>query len=357
MRILEVQGTPSEMGQAQGEAFRDAIHEFLELRVQNAVRQAFDWGGRRVDRAQLLAVAQQSAAATQTFHADGYDELVGIAQGANLSLPEVLALNGLTDFRDVLAWDGQFEAFSGCSAFMVQQDSTRSGTIIAGQTWDLATDNMPFVIGVVRQPKEGPKTWAMTTAGCLSLIGMNAHGCAVGTTNVRTPDARPGVMYLSIIHRALQCEDAMDAKTLIEGTHRSGAHFYWVVDSEGTALGIECTATLADTHRLVSGHYVHCNHCLVPLHQTKETRPPSASSLARTERLNQLLEVGAPHHTVESLKAAMADEVGGLNAICRRDTLGISTNGAVIVEPESRRIHMIHGLPSEPRQGWVSLGA
>ena len=40
-------------------------------------------------------------------------QLRGIAEGANLPVEQVLGMNGLTDFRDVLAWGGELELEGG----------------------------------------------------------------------------------------------------------------------------------------------------------------------------------------------------------------------------------------------------
>jgi isopenicillin-N N-acyltransferase-like protein len=353
MDILTFSGTHEAIGEAFGEACRDDIRRFYEIRLRNAIAQALDWGGRAVSEAELLSAARRSEDLTRAYHPEGWAELCGIARGANMTPEQILALNGLTDFRDVLSWHGDFEAFGGCSSFVVQGDASKDGGVLVGQTWDLATDNMPFVVGVHRTPTDGPQTWTLTTVGCLSLIGMNEHGVSVGTTNVRTPDARPGVMYLSIIHKALHQRDLESAASAVVDAPRAGAHFYWVADGDGHASAIECTATTAHIDAISRGVYVHCNHCLVDSHIAREPRPPSPSSAHRTTRLQALLEDGAGAHDLDSVKAALADEEGGDNAICRDDTHGISTNGAVVIAPERREIHACHGLPS--RATWRVL--
>lgn len=353
MRILTLEGSHAAMGEAFGESCREDIHRFYQIRLQNALKQARDWGGREVGEDELLRAAESSVSFTEAYHPEGWAELRGIARGANLSHAHILALNGLTDYRDVLSWHGDFEAFGGCSAFIVQGDASRDGGVLVGQTWDLASDNMPYVLGVHRKPTEGPQTWTLTTVGCLSLIGMNEAGISVGTTNVRTPDARPGVMYLSIIHKALHQADLEGAAQAVTRAHRAGAHFYWIADGEGRASAIECTATTVARVDVEAGVYVHCNHCLIDAHIAREPRPPSPSSAYRTKRLGALLEGQAGAHDLDTVKRALSDEEGGDNAICRDDTLGISTNGAVVIAPERRVIQACHGLPS--RAEWVTM--
>jgi isopenicillin-N N-acyltransferase-like protein len=353
VRVLSFSGTPSAIGEAFGETCRDSIHDLYQLRLVNAIRQAHEHGGRDVGESAVLAVAAACVAPTRAHHPDGFAELEGIARGAGLTLVQVLAMNGLTDIRDVLAWGGELESLGGCSAFLVQADATATGKLIGGQTWDLATDNMPHVVAVRREVIGGPTTWALTTVGCLSLIGLNELGIAVGTTNIRTTDARPGVTYLSLIHKALASRDLDGALAAIEQAPRAGAHFYWLAlaadlpgcEGRERAFALECTPDHVDRLEVESGVHVHTNHCQIPAHQAIEGNTPSGSSHARLGRLNQLIEEDRGRADLEAAKRWLSDRANGENAISRTDFGGISSNGAVVIEPGSRTIVVGHGPP------------
>jgi len=354
MRILNLAGSPRDIGEAFGEISRPEIHELYRRRVDNAIAQALKYGGQKVDEGMLLAVAAASIDVTRDYHPAGMDELEGIAAGADLSLVKVLAMNGLTDFRDALSWPGNAAAdgtvdLGGCTAIVVQKD--RAQALIAGQTWDLATDNLPFVIGMVRAPKGGPVTRTLTTDGCLSLIGLNDRGIAIGTTNIRTKDARPGVNYLSIIHRALAAESFEAAVEAVVTAPRAGAHFYYVADNERVAL-LECSAQVAHRHDLAKGVAVHANHCLLAENQAIEGSPPTSSSRFRQVRMEALANE-AGRLTPELVQGFFADVAGGSDAICRDDIDGLNTNGAVVMMPEHGTIRIVHGVPS--RGSWVDL--
>lgn len=351
MRILTFIGTPAQIGEAFGEASRSNIHELYRRRVDNAIAQALKYGGQTVTEADLLAVATQSLASTKRYDPQGFEELEGIARGADLAVVKVLAMNGLTDFRDVLSWPNPATAMDdgGCTAIVAQSDATGGG-VLCGQSWDLATDNLPFVLGVVRRPEGAPATVTLTTDGCLSLIGMNEHGLCVGTTNIRTTDARPGVNYLSIIHRALAQRTFEDAVLAIEAAPRAGAHFYYVAAAD-RAVTLECSARVAHRRDLTSGVAVHANHCLLPENQKIEGNAPNPSTLHRQRRMEEL---GATRPlTLDRLAGFFADTDGGVNAICRDDYDGLNTNGAVVMAPAVREIRLVHGVPS--RNPWHSL--
>lgn len=363
MRVLHLHGSPRSMGEQFGEQLRAQIQEFYHLRVVNALAQAKQFGGRKLSEGHLLAISEKSIAISEPYDPEGHAELVGIARAANLTVAQAFAMNGLTDLRDVLAYSNQVPGFEdaakvdGCSSFLVQGDRTKDGKILAGQTWDLATDNMPYVIGVHRRPTHGPETWCLTTVGCLSLIGLNAEGIAVGTTNIRTKDARPGICYLSVIHKALRQTKMDDALACIQTRHRAAAHYFWVASGrERRTVGVECTATRHDTVEITRGHHVHCNHVLAEPHKALEAAPPkpSESTVCRQSRLGELIGT-APVVDAARMRTFLSDHEGGEGAICRHDLANISSNGAVVVEPESMRIMGCQGLPCTAE--WIDLMA
>jgi isopenicillin-N N-acyltransferase-like protein len=352
MRILHLEGTPAQLGEAFGESCRAPIAELYALRLENALAQALRYGGRTSSEAELLALSRACLDASARFDPDGTEELRGIARGAGLSPERVLAMNGLTDLRDALAWGGPLEAAGGCTAFVVQRDRSADGRLWVGQSWDLGTDNQPYVVAVHRQPLAGPETWCVTTVGCLSLMGMNAEGVAIGTTNLRTVDAGPGVPYLGVIHRALNESSAVAAAALVARAPRAGGHAYTVVDRYGDAFAVECTARYSRTFAIRGGFHVHTNHCQVPAHQTLEADIPYDSSRARLARMQQLL-AGASGIDGPFLEACLADRANGKLAICRDDFEGISTNAALVLSPETPRLRVCHGQPS--KAPWLEL--
>jgi isopenicillin-N N-acyltransferase like protein len=353
MRVLRFEGSPAAMGEAMGETLRQEIHELYELRLQNAVEQARTYGKSSVTAADVLDLARACLAPTEAYHPPGFEELAGIARGARLTPEQVLAMNGLTDLRDVLAFGGgeASESFGGCTSFVAQRDATRDGRILAGQTWDLASDNMPYVIGVHRRPADGPATWCLTTVGCLSLIGLNEEG--IGTKNIRTRDSRPGVTYLSLVHRALSCRRFEDAAEAVRSARRAGGHYYYIVDKAGRAAAIECSAVSTERIDVTRGAHVHTNHCLAPPHQAIEADTPTASSHARQKRMEELLSQSRGALDVELVCRLLADRENGDNAICRDGADGISTNGAIVLSPEGPAVRACQGPPDRAR--WIDL--
>lgn len=357
MRQLTLAGSPQAMGEQFGETFKVEIEALYQARIQNAILQAKAYGGRDVDEAQILGVAERCVPIMEQYHPAGGRELAGIAEGAGKTLTQVWAMNQLTDLRDIMAFsdgvlDRPLPEGEGCSSFVVPPSHAREGAGLSGQSWDLATDNMPYVLMVRREPTEGPKTLCLTLVGCLSLIGMNEHGLCVGTTNLRTKDAQLGVGYLDIIHKALHQDTLEDAVAAVETAPRAGAHYYYLMDAQGAAAAVECTAQSHE--RLdVQQPYVHCNHFLTARFQKIEARTPVASTHHRQNRMEALVASKGEALTVDDFKTFLGDHDGAPNCVCRHDANGISSNGSVIMDPANRKVHAVWKQACEG--AWESL--
>jgi isopenicillin-N N-acyltransferase-like protein len=357
MRVLEFSGSPKRIGEAFGESCREEIAELYAIRLANALREARTYGRPGASEADLLALAAACLLEVERFHPAGAAELSGIARGARLSAARLLAMNGLTDLRDTLAWGAPPAVSGACTAALVAGERSTDGRARLAQNWDLATDNGRFVLAVHRRPDPGPETWSVTTVGCLSLIGINEHGLAVGTTNLRTRDARLGVPYLSLLHRALESDSAPEAADWIARARRAGAHSYLLADARERVIALECSAGRAQLLELRDGVHVQCNHCLAPENRALESDTPMRSSHARHARMGALLGTHGPLGS-EDLQRFLADTEGGTLAICRDDFEGISTNASTVLTPSAFEFLACAGLPSggrEGRGGWVSL--
>lgn len=341
LRIIELSGKPSAMGESFGEQCREQINQLFHIRLKWAIRYASE-RGRCITEDHVLRVAAKCLEPTLAYDPDGYEELCGIANGASLSPAQVFVLQGLTDLRDLLAF-GHHPVQGGCSSFIVGPDRTARGRMLMGQNWDLQTDNLPYVVIVHRRPDAAPETWSLTVTGALSLIGINSEGICVGNTNLVTRDVRIGVQYLSVIHRVLASCTLEDAAEAIVKAPRAGAHFYYAGGPDGRAYAIECGATRCVRSLVENGVFVHCNHALTSEIQELEAQPPSDSSLARQERLTELLAGSNAAVTVREVKRMLSDHENGELSICRHDIDNINTNACVIMCPENREIHACRG--------------
>ena len=346
---LTVRGSREEMGHGQGETFRETIQRFIEMRFAAAVTYFGDAGRGTV--AELLEVGRASYTQFLHWSPDDAAEHNALAAAANVAPDTLYAAANYTDMRDAVILAGDADA-EGCSSVLLPKPKTENGQIIAGQTWDLNPQDIDYVVAVHRVPQEGLETWAITVAGCPTLVGMNETGLMVGTTNIKTWGARPGIGYMSILHRMLQAETASAAGSVVEGTARAGAHTYWIASADSIR---EYEATPASTHLRASDSdsIIRTNHTLHAPNRSIEWQPPSSSSLARHARLTECTTNQS--HDMESLKQAFANRQDGFDSVNRyeEDGQGTATNAVLIGEPASQTLWACRG-PAD-RGEWVTL--
>ena len=265
----------------------------------------------------------------------------------------------MTDMRDALLLSGSLAMPTdspadeeGCSALIIPRERTRNGHAIAGQTWDLNPSDIEYIVAINRRPDKGPQTWSVTCAGCLTLVGMNQFGLALGTTNIKTWGARPGVGYLALLHRMIRCKSARSAASILGAAPRSAAHTYWLADPS-EQLDLETSPERIVERSTTDGPMCHTNHCLDPVHAELQGEETIESSRARFVRMTSALK--ASDHTVEGVRQLFADRSDGVNSINRyaEDDQGTATNSVFIAVPARREAYACRG-PADRGQ-WLTL--
>lgn len=357
LRQIHVQGTPTELGRSHGEELRSEIRAFVDQRLAALRAYMAERGTDRVD--EFLQVGGRCLEIAREWDPEGTAEHDGIAEGAGVDAAALYAVANMTDVRDVLLLPPPNQD-EGCTSFLLPARLSASNAVVAGQTWDLNPDDLDFVVAVHRRPKEGPETWSVTCVGCLSLVGMNEWGLSVGTTNIKVRSTRPGVGYMSLLHRALRERSRQSACEVILAAPRAAAHTYWMADADG-ALEIEAMAFDAVVRQLDNGPHhlagggplVRTNHCIAPSIAALQGEPTTSSSRARLKRAEELLSRGP--HDLDSLRALLADRSDGVDSINRypEDDQGTTTNSCVLAWPAERLLWACRG-PAD-RGAWVKL--
>ena len=349
LRQIHCQGTPEQMGHAHGEQLRSEIHRFVAQRFD--ALEAYMTERNLLDIAGFLEVGAQCLSIARSWDPDGTSELEAIARAANVDAVRLYAAGNMTDLRDVVLLPAS-DSDEGCSALVVPPNLSSDATLYAAQTWDLNPTDLEFVVAVHRTPARGPESWSITCTGCLSLMGMNETGLTVGTTNIKARDTRPGVGYLSLLHRALAASNVDEAKELIRSAPRAAAHTYWLADSAG-AVELECGGRRVTERRLGPSPLTRTNHCMAPDLAALQGEPTSSSSAKRLAKLDAWLRRGEQNLT--TLRALFSDRSEGVDSINRylEDDTGTSTNACMVGVPARHELWACQG-PAD-RSTWVRL--
>ena len=339
--VIKLKGSARQMGRQHGQMLARQIHELYAIRLQNALDHAITHNNHKANEKDFLKISLDSLQMQMNFDREAYLEILGISEGAKLAKEKVFALQGLTDFRDSLTWG---QADEGCTVLGFQKEKTIDSDTLSAQTWDLGHDNMPYVIGLVREPSHGPNTASLTVCGGLNMAGLNEHGISCLTNNLKSIDAQVGTPYLSLMHKALNQRHHSKALQCILDATRAGAHFYLVGDAQGKSLGIEALPHNHRTIRYQDHFLVHTNHLLHPDLQEFEAYAPQSSTLARLKKAQDLCR--RKQHSVHSIKAILADRSKAENSINRQNGADhISTNGAIIINNSKRQLHLCRSYP------------
>ncbi len=345
-RVLELAGSPREMGRAHGDAFGDEIRRYTAERVALAGGAA--WTGHAMHRDAVLALAE-ACIVEHTAYAPGLmEEVAAIAETTGLSVAELIITNGFTDFIDLVYARGgstgaTVQVEDDCTAFIIPDALNADGKGFFGQTWDMHASSAPYVVLLHGRPANAPAFMAFSLTGCVGMIGMNEAGIAIGITNLLSAEGQIGVSWPFVVRKALQQTDIDAALTCITDAKLMGAHDFALFDKHGTGINIEAMPGHCHVTRSGATTLVHTNHCLAPetLARCRPRAPESqASSEARLAQGEKLLTRGAI--SADDLTAVTRDPV-----ICVRATppLDMETCGAAIMQPASGRFWAVQGLP------------
>lgn len=306
MRVLTLPDAPPQVrGQVHGEAFRPLIAELAAIRLERTrAVGGFDGDG------QVLELARAHLPVLERYAPDLHAELMGIAEGACTSPEAVVVLNHYTDLRDLSPAAGGPE--DGCSAVWAR---TPEGAVL-GQTWDMHGSAAPYV-GMLRVPATGeePGAWLFTLTGCLGMTGLNDAGLGIAINNLRSCDARVGIVWPALVRRALLRRTAEAARDEVLGAPVGSGHHYLVAAGEG-AYGIETSGTRCEVvFRASTGPYVHTNHCFADPVADVTRVPPESTTHERLRVLQRSLHA-RPLADVQDLWVRLGSHEAYPRAVC-----------------------------------------
>ena len=339
------------MGRAHGRAYAEDIRRMTESRVRLCSDPK--WSGHALPRSEVLALAEACLDAHRDYAPQLVAELEGVGEETGLSLPELIILNGFTDFTDTLYRLGgrrpqaaAQSAAQGCTAFIVPDEAAEGGAGFYGQTWDMHHAATPYVILLRVEPENAPPALMFTITGCVGMIGMNAAGIAVGINMLSGTDGRIGVTWPFVIREVLAQREIEAALACITSAELAGAHNYLLFDRSGRGYNVEAMATRSFITEVDAAPYVHTNHCLyAPTLSVERERPPDllANSEARLASAEAIL---AKRPVTAADLFALTREP---SAICRQaePPYHVETCGAAVMRPQTGEFWAVWGLPSE----------
>ncbi len=283
--ILLDQDDAGARGEAQGELWRDEIHELAALRLGLTLNKS-----EIKDEGELLELARRHVPILDAYHPELAAEFAGIARGAAIDPALLVVLNHYTDLRDIpraalgpgyaRAGEGAEPDDGGCTAVYVPGLETP----ILGQTWDMHRTASPYVRLLRIKPKSGDgELLFFTLVGCLAMTGMNEHGVAVTINNLTSTDAQLGVLWPALVRAMLAETTAQAAHDRLMATTLSSGHHYMMADGRDF-FGVESSGQ----HKVLTqvgarAAHIHTNHCFDPVLRKVERVSPVSTTFRRMD--------------------------------------------------------------------------
>lgn len=372
MRILELPAgkPPRDWGRIHGESYRTEIKAIAEIRAYLCTKVG---GFQNVD--DVLEAGHAHLAVLEAYHHGLHSELLGIAEGADVSPEAIVVLNHYTDLRDLDAdpslWrpaptrdepsanitgDGAAadDAIGGGDGCSVLWSESPTGRILA-QTWDMHATAIPYVM-LLRIPESpaGPAALLLSVTGCLGMAGMNSAKVGIAINNLHSTDATLGVVWPAMVRRALHERDAVAAREVIARSPIGSGHHYFVAD-RSNAFAIETSGTRRKMVFAGGRAYCHTNHCLDAEIATRSKVPGASTSHDRLKWLEADL-ARAPVRDLDDAWRRLGSVDGWPRSICTNMATpeaphGAATCGAIAMNVDTGELWaqqgFIHNVAAE----------
>jgi isopenicillin-N N-acyltransferase-like protein len=241
--VVDFEGQGLALGQAIGECFRPLIQGFVEtfaeLNIKNTLTAA-------VDKEILIDLCSGNVPFIRRFAPLLHDEMIGLAQGADVDYDDILLLNCFLELNDIRVSKLAHRVTNlrrwGCTTFNVKPRGTAGGQPLLGQTYDMERYFADYNVILRLKDSKGRQKIIYTLTGVLALNGLNDLGLSVVINKLIPLDSRPGIIYPILIREALDQDRIGDSLAKLAFSPRSSGMCYQLSSPEGLAFCLETTA-------------------------------------------------------------------------------------------------------------------
>ncbi|KND90055.1 Acyl-coenzyme A:6-aminopenicillanic-acid-acyltransferase 40 kDa form [Tolypocladium ophioglossoides CBS 100239] len=355
-----VRGLPYERGLSHGQQARSKVRANVEY-YRRPGKLASSTGVHAGSELMNAIIDHVYTPALQDYYPSGYQEMQGIADGAGVSLQDVVLLNSRYDLARLgdepgsrpvplpLGTDaaavarGAGDDANECTSAFFSSEATPDGDWLVAQNWDMSArlweDDCIIYLEVHPDASENrPSMFLVTEAGQLGRSGMNSAGLGVAANSLMSSDDYVPLAYVDgrgAIHgQALQkmLPISMLRRMILESNHlaealtaaynfpRHVSNNLTVSTAEGFGLCLEVTPhRINKVYRRIDDNYlVHANHFVSPAAAGVQCRYPGGSSWFRQQRLEALVRARAQSKLLrpELLVEALSDHLSFPEGLC-----------------------------------------
>ena len=267
------------------------------------------------------------------------EEMKGLAEGAGVDFPSILALNVRTEIGYGMATDG-------CTAFTWKANDA---SFIA-QNWDWEMEQIPNIVCLHIEKPSVPRIHMMTEAGIIGKIGLNSAGVGVTLNAIAARGVDTTRLPCHLALRAvLESISRKDAVTKLAKHGIASSCHIQIADAESGGIGLENTAY--DTIEMPQNEHgicTHSNHFVMKHIKECENRGLPDSTV-RLARIQALLKENMEKPSMEGLRGLLKDEKNYPTAICRAPTekSTLATLFSVVMDLSEKHAKVKMGRPTE----------
>jgi isopenicillin-N N-acyltransferase like protein len=319
LREIEVQGPPRARGMQYGRAASDLIRQLYKTRM--GVASAVSSEGA------VLRKAQQYRPFVEKYVPELLQEIVGVADGAEIAFEEAFFLQVATELE---------RAVEGCTSM----GSARSaiGPFVA-QNWDVPPERCETQVVLKLRPEEGGALLMFAPAGVIGYIGVNSMGFGLVTNQLYAPP-QLGLTGYFVMRRLLACHTVQEALAWLDDIEIGSASNYLLGDASGDIVDVELGSRKMGT---VAGDRLwHTNHYLTGEMRCLDNGARSLpNSHYRLERVSSLFGDGGSY---EEALAVLQDHEGHPTSVCRHGT-DMVTAASILIDLGRRSMLVCKGNP------------
>lgn len=343
--IITVHGDPYSCGKQHGEQAKKLVRYNVDFYLGL-------WR-RRVGliREQVLEKASEFIEPIKDFDADLLSELRGVADGAELSLEEIIAINS----RYEVVWSQMTPLRNGCTAMAALPEATESGHTLLAQNWDYLAGVRGSCIVLEVLTEDKPAVAMHTEAGIIGHKGLNSKGIGL-VVNAMISDRdrfEPSVPFWILCRRALNSKSLNEALNVVLSTEKAVSSNIILAQAGGAAIDIESTPLDTSIIHPERGILVHTNHFIGPrsLSVKDEFVKTASHSIYRYSLAKDYMEERNGNISRESFKEILRDHFGKPYSICAHEDTTVDedyrgeTLASIIFDLESREILITKGPP------------
>ena len=313
--VLNLKGTPRDIGRQQGEQVPELIKD--NLRFYMNLWQHM--GG--VGRDKILADVEAFIPFIERYDLDLVEEMHGVAEGAGVEFGEIAALNARTELTFSCLPNALADpAAGGCTSFGLLPEVTGNGHLIIGQNWDWRAEARHTSVILKIEQSEKPSIVMHAEAGTIGHRGLNSAGMGVCINYIRSEADvfRPGLPFLIKLRGILNSTRMSTALRMLM-THVGPNSMNMVVGHrDGEIIDVE---NLPNDLLFVHPHegiLTHANHFESPMLRMRDTgKSTLPDTVFRGRRLRRLLEARRGHLGVDAIRDVLSDHFSYPDSICR----------------------------------------